>query len=1072
MYAIFAGLLCAVATVALSGVSTQAAEFPTPQTAGVHGGLIVHVGGMHPNKTANLYESEAFLVHGLDQDPIAVMLTRDDLMNRGIYGPVTVEHWASPLLPYSDGVVNMLIVEEPETIDESEILRVLTPGGVAFVLDETNGASSWARIDKPRPDEIDQWTHYLYDASGNAVAHDELIAPPNHLRWEADPKRTRDHDAQASMSAMTSSNGRLFYIIDEGPTSLVHEPATWKLVARDAFNGKLLWKRDVGDWITHLHYFRTGPVQLPRLLVSIEDRVYVTLGFGSPVEVLDATTGETLEVFTDTENVEEFVIEDGVLLAVIGEPSSWDGNAPEVADYWTFRGVPKETSRRVVAVDIDSGETLWNSESLSGADDSKVIPSTLAIQDDLACWMDGQKLIGADLRSGEIRWATPFPTRDLIFYSNYSPTLLLHKNIVACLTADRLAVVNKDNGELLWEKQGYLGFASPGDLFAIDDLLWTFPVTKAVHLPLQDTLGGGNLFQAFDIHTGELRQSLKQNDVWPGGHHHRCYRNKATDRYLIGGRRGLDFVDLEEDNHVINWWTRGVCQYGILPCNGLIYTPPSPCQCFVDIKFDGFHALAAQSPIAPALDAERLLRGPAYLMTRPLHRDPSGATNDMSEQTTGPIWSTPSLEGRSDAWPTYRGDPSRSGSATTTIPASEDLTSKWTATLGDDADLTAPVVADGKLLVADKKRCMLYCLDAMSGDILWEFFANGSIDSPPTIRGSLALFGTRSGYVYAVQMERGALAWRFLAAPTDRRTIGQELLESVWPIHGSVLVVDNTAYFAAGRTTFLDGGIRLYGLDVATGGVECQTVLESERHNNQSDGGMPDILVADANGIRMRNFTFDFDLNLVQNSDIKTLRNTTGLLEDLWAHREKWEWSLGTSSIAPRGKLIVFDNEEAFGVESWYTFIKRDQSMWPPSHTGHLHQKYSRYQEEDFPTGVRLFGQENRNREAGERPSAPGRLAANNHEWNLPLEYQIRAMMLTEDRIFAAGWRDSYQLDQDAPAEKDFFLLEISRENGEILSETTLAAPPVFDGMAAAEGRAYIALTNGTVLCFGEKESR
>ena len=53
----------------------------------------------------------------------------------------------------------------------------------------------------------------------------------------AGPKRCRDHDALASMSAMTTSAGRLFYIFDEGHTSLVHRPPDWRLVARDAFDG-------------------------------------------------------------------------------------------------------------------------------------------------------------------------------------------------------------------------------------------------------------------------------------------------------------------------------------------------------------------------------------------------------------------------------------------------------------------------------------------------------------------------------------------------------------------------------------------------------------------------------------------------------------------------------------------------------------------------------------------------------------------------------------------------------------------------------------------------------------------
>ena len=32
-------------------------------------------------------------------------------------------------------------------------------------------------ITKPRPEEMDEWTHFNYDAGGNAVSHDRLVGP-------------------------------------------------------------------------------------------------------------------------------------------------------------------------------------------------------------------------------------------------------------------------------------------------------------------------------------------------------------------------------------------------------------------------------------------------------------------------------------------------------------------------------------------------------------------------------------------------------------------------------------------------------------------------------------------------------------------------------------------------------------------------------------------------------------------------------------------------------------------------------------------------------------------------------
>ncbi|NCQ29599.1 MAG: hypothetical protein GW802_19590, partial [Armatimonadetes bacterium] len=50
-----------------------------------------------------------------------------------------------------------------------------------------------------------------------------------------------------------------------------------------------------------------------------------------------------------------------------------------------------------------------------------------------------------------------------------------------------------------------------------------------------------------------------------------------------------------------------------------------------------------------------------------------------------------------------------------------------------------------------------------------------------------------------------------------RRIAYFDQFESVWPVHGSVLIHEGIAYCTAGRSTYLDGGIRLYGLDPLTG---------------------------------------------------------------------------------------------------------------------------------------------------------------------------------------------------------------------------------------------------------------
>ena len=1027
------------------------------RSTGVKGGLVVHVGCGDGKLTAALHASDSYLVHGLDGSAKNVRQARDSISKQGVYGQVSVEQWSGDRLPYIDNVVNLLVVEEAGRVSDAEVMRVLCPNGVVF----TKKDGKWTKAVKPWPDDIDEWTHFLHDATGNAVAGDTRIATPKHLQWQAGPKRTRDHDAQASISAMTSSGGRIFYILDEGLTSLIHRPANWHLVARDAFNGMLLWKRNIDSWVTHLHYFRSGPAQLPRRLVSIGDRVYATLGLDAPITVLDAAGGKTLLTFKGSEKAEEFICHEGILLAVIGDPRLWNRYAPKIGNYWDFYDEEgPEVAKSIVAYQADTGKELWRIE---GDNLARLAPLSLTAGHARAFYLDNENLYCVDLRSGKERWKAPFPTKGL-FLRNYTPTVVQYKDTIVCLSLDRLSVFAVKDGRKLWETTGYAGFASPGDLFVIDDLVWTFPTTATVHVDKQKVPGKGNEFLAFDLYTGEVRKTLVKKEVWPGGHHHRCYRNKATQRYFISGRRGLEFVDLKGNDNTINWWLRGVCQYGIMPCNGLVYMPPHPCKCFGRIKFDGFHAVAAQRVKAgpESGPAESLLKGPAYKQVRNRASDMRNEQRPADRQTPKTLaWAAPVPNAHTEEWPTYRHDMTRSGCASTKVPV--DVKKKWQADIG--ARLSSVVVAQNRLFVSAVDRQTLYCLDADSGKTMWRFVADGRVDSPPTISSGTAFFGCRNGCVYAVGASDGELAWRFRGAPDDRRTVVRDRLESAWPIHGSVLVHRGVVYFAAGQSSYLDGGIRLVGLDARTGAVRCTTTFSTE--GVSQSGGLPDVLVSDGQEISMRHMRYDSSLRPVKGGGVRGLVADTGLLEDCWGHR--WNWILGGGGTCPAGKLLVFDGGMAYGVQTFYTFLKHDKSMQPSTHTGHLHQKYARYTRDQFPIGTRLFAQQNKVWESAKRRRLL--LAQNKHAWNSKTLVQFRAMVLAGDALFGAGWKDSVKVFDENPNEDgETVLMVISAADGKTLREYPLEAQPVFDGLAAAYGKLYLAMKDGTVTCWGGSE--
>ena len=244
--------------------------------------------------------------------------------------------------------------------DDKEVMRVLAPNGVAYV----KSGAGWTKTVKPRPDEIDEWTHWLHGADGNAVADDRVVGPPRRAQWVADPRWQRHHEATPSVSAMVSSGSRLFAVINEAPAGIDKMPDRWALVARDAFNGKFLWKRPIAEWgpsqwndHSYGHGRWNHPTSIARRLVAAGDRVYVTLGFNAPLTALDAATGRTVKTYPQTEFTDEILYHEGTLVLSVNASAQGPGR---------IKSKPP-VKKLVVALDAQSGDVLWRTEGLEGA---------------------------------------------------------------------------------------------------------------------------------------------------------------------------------------------------------------------------------------------------------------------------------------------------------------------------------------------------------------------------------------------------------------------------------------------------------------------------------------------------------------------------------------------------------------------------------------------------------------------------------------------------------------------------------------------------------------------------------
>ena len=1051
--------------------------------SGVKGGLVVHLGCGDGNLTAALHANDSYIVHGLDADVKNVETARRNIQSLGVYGKVSVEQLTGKSLPYADNLANLLVSESLGGVPMDEAMRVLAPNGVAYI----KSGANWTKTVKPRPADIDEWTHFLHDAGNNAVAHDTRVGPPRSLQWMAPPLWLRSHETPSGFESMVCGGGRVFYILDEGLIGITDQrlPERWALLCRDAFNGKLLWRVPIEpwgwpqwaadkfqgkDWTTITGGRAAVPEENQHRLVVDGDRLYATLGYRAPLTILDAATGKAMFTVAETAPVRQIKAADGVAL-VFSQASDSGANKRRGKS-------PASSAGSLIAVKGATGTVLWRKDITPLRSDS------LAIDQGRVTYQMGKTLTCLDLRTGNEIWQVESKETG-------SGTLVANGGVLVIRSARALEAYDGATGEMLWRKEGILtGSMKREDLFVIDGVIWPgASVVDEMQQPARR--GAGNaLAVGYDLRTGEERKRVFAENIISSEHHHRCYRNKATDRYMITSMEGAEFIDLQGTNHAQNNFARGACKMGMVPCNGMLYVPPDQCFCEPGAKLLGLTAIVSADAYSfkPVPDEQRLEKGPAY-----------GSVN-------GPQ----SVICAVDDWPTHRHDAARHGS--TPAAVGETLTDGWRVKLGEG--LTAPVVVGNRVYVVSGEAHTVHALDLSTGRPVWSFVAGGRIDSPPTLEKGLALWGSADGWVYCVRAEDGALVWRFMAAPFDRRIACFDQLESVWPVHGSVLVREGIAYVTAGRSTYLDGGIRVYGLDPATGRILHQTTLSGPFPDGGKTvprdvsfyirGANSDVLVSEGDAIYMRQKRLTPTLQIEEpeilsskgESDVGLhVFSTAGLLDGSWYNRAFWMYSkrwpgFQLANQAPKsGQILVVDDKNTYAVSVFYRRNVHTTMFFPGKE------------------GCLLFADKNGNEpqivgEEGARPPVPwlpqsdfgaskglrtlgsnafgldkmiGYTRAEPPLWTLWLPVRIRAMVKAGDTLFVAGPPDV--LDEQDPyaafeGRKGARLVAVSATDGKKLMERPLDAPPVFDGMIAAAGRLLVSLEDGSLACLvGENPS-
>lgn len=173
--------------------------------------------------------------------------------------------------------------------------------------------------------------------------------------------------------------------------------------------------------------------------------------------------------------------------------------------------------------------------------------------------------------------------------------------------------------------------------------------------------------------------------------------------------------------------------------------------------------------------------------------------------------------------------------------------------------------------------------------------------------------------------------------------------------------------------------------------------------------------------------------------------------DDTYAFRTYWTKSLGDR---PRGvfggdiigHLLCFNDKFIYGADSYNN---------TQSHRGNKHNMNKAGEGE-----YNLFAKPNISDVKLRRSSSTG--------WRVPVNMRVRALLLTEGTLFAAGNSDPLDPKRTGAAQSgpvDTGLLQgFSTKDRAVTFTHALSSPSVFDGLAAARGALYLCTVDGTLL--------
>ncbi|GMV83170.1 MAG: hypothetical protein AMXMBFR7_43540 [Planctomycetota bacterium] len=822
---------------------------PLLQAAGIRGGFVVYLGCADGKLSLALTQQATVSVQGWTIDGTALDKARASITQTGAFKRISVNLWDGKALPYATHLANAVICDQTEkfTPPLQEVLRVLVPNGVGLLglsalpagqSEETllaqwkallNGVGItevqvvkqeglWLCFNKPKPAEFDEWPYWRRAPDGNNVSQDRVAGVPGRLKWIDGPST---HALAIRDQALRSAGGRLFVVAEESEPA-IHGPVRPRLSARDAYNGLVLWKRELPSFYTDKPEANFPNYLFPaKAFFATAERLYVVLDKNGPLVALDAASGKSVLEYKEG-GAARLAMLLGTLLIVS------DGGC-------------------VRALDVKTGALLWKTD-IAVRSAEETLADWLA-DDERIILAENSDCVALEIKTGKQLWRTPVPSlNDLCFVC---------EGVLGVRNArgGKALALSAQTGELLWNysydstEGGRRGWRFSPD-FVLDGLYWVHALPNAQ----EAAAGFAASFVGLDLKTGAEKRRLPHKDV-----NGSCTPWAFTPSVCLMGKR--DYLNFSTGAGGEFDLTRNTCGIGFLLGNGLLYNLPIGCLCVTALRGVMATEPAESFTPDPLDDPRRSVKGTAF--------------GQVAADTDPP---------RGEAWPIYRSDPQRNGYSPTEVPSDikqlwhldfktaitapvvsggrvylaardanqvlavdiESQRTVWIFTVEGCVD-TPPTLYQGLCLFGTRAG-WVYALRASDGALAWKFRA------APKEHWIMAYGRPESSWpVHGTVLVHQGLA--FIAAGRHSDAEGGIWVYALEPQSGKLVWAKNHC-----------SGCPSYRVDLDTGQIldEHEASCNADVRPTASAGGgrardilMDDILVADGDCVAMRYWCFD-----------------------------------------------------------------------------------------------------------------------------------------------------------------------------------------------------------------------